>query len=499
MSNILTVEGISKAFPGVKALDSVNFELKKGEVHALVGENGAGKSTLMQILAGIYEKDEGTILKEGHQINIRSKLEAEQFGISIVYQESSLLQNLSVYENLFSGEPPSGRTGIINWKLLRKNGDELLKKLNLEVNPFAQVGTLSAAAQKMIEITRALSKNFQILILDEPTASITVEETDELFAMIKKLKNEGKSIIYISHRLKELQEIADRVTILKDGKHVGTFNIQDITEADICEKMVGRKLSKISYKSQKQKNTVFEIINLSGQGFSDINFQLKEGEFLTITGLTGAGRTELALTLFGILQKEKGEILIDGNKCKIGSPREAMRYGLAYVTEDRNKLGLFTEMSIVENMTSNNIDTYIERPFFRKNEFELLTFNNVREFKIRCSDIDQKVKTLSGGNRQKVCLSRWISFQPKILIVDEPTLGVDVGSKEEIYMMLNNLTEAGMTIIMISSDMIETLSMGDRIMVMHGGRIMGVLEGNDKKEENVVALASGIEINEVQQ
>ena len=497
MPALLTARGISKEFPGVKALDRVDFDLNKGEVHALVGENGAGKSTLMLILAGIYKRDQGVVSVDGVEYELAGKHAAENAGINIVFQESSLLQNLTVCENLFSGTPPLSRLGFISWKTLKKRAAALLGELNIDVDPLVLTGSLSTTTQKMIEIARALAKDFRILILDEPTACLTVEETEQLFGMIKKLKANGKSIIYISHRIKEIKEIADRVTILKDGRVVGAHDVPDVTEREICERMVGRELTSMNYVSQTREKVMLEVDNLSGKNFRNITFDLREGEFLTITGLTGAGRTELALALFGALPIDEGSIAIEGRTLRIRSPWKAMKAGIGYVTEDRKMLGLFMEMTIAENMESNNVDSLTPGVFSLTGSIERMALKNVEDFNIRCSGISQKVRTLSGGNQQKICLSRWTSYRPRILIVDEPTLGVDVGSKEEIYTILNQLTREGMSIIMISSDMIETLAMGDRIMVMHEGRVMGILDRDKITEEDVVALASGLELNEV--
>ncbi len=494
---ILRVQGVSKQFPGVKALDRVDLDLRKGEVLALVGENGAGKSTLMHILSGIYKRDEGNISVWGKVCELENKNAAEKAGIGTVFQESSLLAKLSVLENLFSGEPPQGKFGLINWKEMNNKAIKLLEELNIDVDVKVLAGTLSTATQKMIEIARALSKDFKILILDEPTASITVEESEQLFKLIKRLTQSGKSIIYISHRIKEIIEIADRVSVLKDGKHVGTYNISEITESEVCEKMVGRKLLDFNYLNQASDKTILKVENISGDKFSNISFNLKQGEFLTITGLTGAGRTELALSLFGKLPITSGKIFLNDNLCKFKSPKDAMNAGIGYATEDRKKLGLFMGMSIYENMESNNIDILNEGIFISRKNTEKMAEDNVSRFRIISSSIYQNVHSLSGGNQQKVCLSRWIYYQPKILIVDEPTLGVDVGSKEEIYTILNELTKEGMSIIMISSDMMETLSLGDRIMVMYEGRMMAVMDRKHCTEENIVALASGIEMKEV--
>lgn len=497
MTAHLAARGIGKAFPGVKALDGVDFDLASGEVHALVGENGAGKSTLMKILAGTYTRDAGVISVDEQEVMLGSKNAAEAAGISIVFQESSLLQNLTVAENLFCGQPPQTPRGLVDWKQMNAICRSLFKKLNIDVAPETITGSLSLATQKMIEITRALSRDFRILILDEPTAAIAAEETEQLFRVIRKLRDDGKSIIYISHRLQELKEIADRVTILKDGRLVGTYPMADIDEREICERMVGRELLGFAYESHIKDRVVLEVRQLCGKNFSNVSFTLKEGEFLTLTGLTGAGRTELALTLFGDLRPDGGEILIEEKQTRIRSPWAAMKAGIGYVTEDRKTLGLFMGMSISENMESNNIDSLTPGLLSLHKSITAMASKNVKDFNIHCSGIEQDVETLSGGNQQKVCLSRWISYQPKILIVDEPTLGVDVGSKEEIYSILNQLTRDGLSVIMISSDMIETLSMGDRILVMCEGRLMATLDREKTSEEEVVALASGIELTDM--
>jgi ribose transport system ATP-binding protein len=495
--SLLCATGICKTFPGVRALEDVDFELWRGEVHALVGENGAGKSTLMQILAGIYARDAGTVVVDSVEEALEDKHAAERAGISIVFQESSLLQNLTVCENLFSGDPPHGKLGLIDWKRAREVARALLADVHIDVDPLATTGSLSTTTQKMVEIARALANDFKILILDEPTAAITVEETEQLFAIIRKLRDAGKGIVYISHRIKEIREIADRVTILKDGRLAGTCDVADVSESEICERMVGRELMGLRYESKTRERVVLEVDGLSGRGFSDVTFDLREGEFLTVTGLTGAGRTELALSLFGALPVERGRVAIDGEPCRVRSPGEAMRAGIGYVTEDRKQLGLFMDMGIAENMESNNIDRLDPGPFSIRRSIESLASQNVRDFSIRCSGVDQPVGTLSGGNQQKVCLSRWISYNPRVLIVDEPTLGVDVGAKEEIYALLNRLTGEGLSIVMISSDMTETLSMGDRILVMCEGRAMGILDRERCSEETLVALASGLALEEV--
>ncbi|MCP4404819.1 MAG: sugar ABC transporter ATP-binding protein, partial [bacterium] len=445
----------------------------------------------------IYKRDGGVITIEGIEEELESKQVAEEAGIAIVFQESTLIQKLTILENLFSGNPPTNRFGFIDWNAAKRKANELLDELNIGLGHHVEVGTLSTATQKMIEIARALSKDFKILILDEPTASITVEETEQLFTLIRKLKANGKSIIYISHRLKEIMDIADRVSILKDGESVGTYNISDITEKQICYKMVGRELLDFHYVSHTTEDVLLEADRISGEGFTDLSFQVRKGEFLTITGLTGAGRTELALALFGYTPIHSGTIYINGHTHTIRSPRDAMEHGIGYVTEDRQNLGLFMDMSITENMESNNIDTLQPGPFASFEKAKLMAEKNVNDFNIQCSGVNQQVRYLSGGNKQKVCLSRWISYRPRLLIVDEPTLGVDVGAKEEIYTILNALSRDGIAIIMISSDMIETLSLGDKIMVMYEGGMMQILEREQTNEQEIVSYSSGIESHEV--
>jgi ribose transport system ATP-binding protein len=489
---VLSAKGICKSFPGVKALDAVDFELATGEVHALVGENGAGKSTLMKILAGTYQRDTGTVSVGGEAQALGDKSAARAAGISIVYQESSLLQNLTVAENIFSGDPPRTRFGLIDWPRMRQEARALLATLQLEIAPDCLTGTLSTTLQKMIEVCRALAQDFKVLILDEPTAAITVEETELLFTMIRRLKADGKSIIYISHRLSELTQIADRVTILKDGKRVGSYAIDGLSERDLCEKMVGRELLDFHYDSQQRERVVLEVRELSGDGFEEVSFSVREGEFLTVTGLTGAGRTELALTLFGDRRPSAGQIIVDGQARRFRNPWASMQSGIGYVSEDRKNLGLFLDMSIADNMESNNLDRVSTSPLSDRQALREMAANGVTDFGVKCASLQQSVKELSGGNQQKVSLARWTAFHPKVLIVDEPTLGVDVGAKEEIYNILNQLTAQGMAVIMISSDMLETLSMGDRIMVMCGGRVMKIVEREACSEADIVALASGL-------
>jgi ribose transport system ATP-binding protein len=448
----------------------------------------------MKILAGTYVRDAGTIEIAGQPQVLGSKPAAEEAGIAIVFQESSLLQNLTVAENVFSSDPPRTRFGFIDWSRMRSEAKRQLQALQLEIAPDCPTNSLSLTVQKMIEVCRALAKDFKVLILDEPTAAITVEETEQLFAMIRQLRADGKSIIYISHRLRELPEIADRVTVLKDGQLVGTYPIDALSERELCEKMVGRELLDFHYVGKARDKVVLDVRDLSGDGFSDVSFQLREGEFLTVTGLTGAGRTELALTLFGDRRPTAGQIVIDGKARRFRHPRSAVRDGIGYVSEDRKKLGLFLDMSIAANMEPNNLERLGSGPVSDQRAIAEMVDQGVADFGVKCADVSQPIKELSGGNQQKVCLARWTAFQPKVLIVDEPTLGVDVGAKEDIYTILNRLAADGMAIIMISSDMIETLSLGDRIMVMCDGRVSKIISREDCTEEEIVALASGLDL-----
>jgi ribose transport system ATP-binding protein len=489
---ILKASRVSKSFFGVHALKSVDFELRRGEIHALVGENGAGKSTLMNILAGIYPMDSGELFVGGKKREFRDHRTSQKCGISIVFQERSLLNNLTVTENIFGGLPPkSGVFGAIDWKKSSRKAKEYLDKIQLKVDMDAFVGELSTATQQMIEIAKAMSNEFEILILDEPTATITVDETKVIFELLKNLKRMGKSIIYISHRLKEIKEIADRATVLKDGEYIGTYDVNKISLEFLVSKMVGRDISdeRIIDRSLSGE-VILETRKLCGKGFHDIDLKLRKGEILTLTGLSGAGRTELARALFGESPATTGEILFEGKTVRIRSPGNAMALGLGYVSEDRKDLGLFLDMTVMENILAPNLKKFSRGMLVNGKQVEATAAEYCKRLDVKVQSIEQRASNLSGGNQQKICLAKWIIFNPKILIIDEPTKGVDVGAKFSIYGILRNLAHTGIGIIVISSDMVETLSLGTRIVVMSEGRMTGELERVKATEEQILMLAS---------
>jgi len=495
---ILEVKGISKKFPGVLALDRVDFQLKAGEVHALVGENGAGKSTLMHILGGIYRPDSGSILLNGDKVEFHNPLDAVRQGISIVFQELSLVQGLSVAENIFTNKKPVNKAGLINLDKLYKNTKEILQTFDEDIDPRTPIKYLSVAKQQVVEILKAISNNPKVLILDEPTSSLTQHETNKLFENIKLLKDKGISIIYISHHLQEIFEIADRVTVLRDGKHIDTLNIDSVDEARIVSLMVGREVSH-RYVSRVDKidknNVLLKVRGLTHKKlFKNISFDIHEGEIVGFAGLVGAGRTEIAKALFGLDKYESGEIFVEEKKVKINSPKEAMEKGIAYTSENRKLEGLFLDMDIKQNCVVPQLYSFSKGilGFLDEKKIGDFTEDYVKRLRIVTPSIRQKARNLSGGNQQKVLLSMWLGIKPRVLIVDEPTKGVDVGAKSEIYDILRNLANTGVGIAVISSDLLEVLAISDRIIIVKDGSIRGVLNNDEATEENVIAYATGV-------
>jgi ABC-type sugar transport system ATPase subunit len=489
---LLKLINISKQFPGVKALDKVCMDIRRGEVHALCGENGAGKSTLMNVLSGICRPDEGRILIDGKEIVIENQAKAQQLGISTVYQERSLASSLSIAENIFSGRHPVGRFGLINWRELYARALALLEIIDFgSIDLRTSVGSLSPSDQQMVEIAKALLIDAKILILDEPTTTITEKERVTLFRNIRKLKERGVAVFYISHRIAEVFEIADRVSVLKDGRYMGTMNVKEVQASDVIHLMVGRDLLEREYCCNATKDVVFEIRNFNSHRFREINFKLLKGEILTFAGLAGSGRTELARAIIGADRKAAGEVFIEGKKCSIGIPLDAIRNGIGYMPEDRKQQGLFLEMSIAENIYSAKIN--LKRGVVDKRKTIELEAQGFRaKLRITTPAVDKKVVELSGGNQQKVVLAKWLSLNPNILIVDEPTIGVDVGAKSEIYRILCDLTKEGTSIIIISSDISEVLAISDRVLVMSKGKITGEMTRTEATEEKIVQFASGL-------
>jgi ABC-type sugar transport system ATPase subunit len=498
-ATILETRGITKSFPGVRALDNVNFALEKGSVHALVGENGAGKSTLMLILGGVYRQDAGEILLEGRSVSFSSSHDANRAGISVVYQELSLVPNLSVAENIFAHRQPVRWANLIDWDRLHRRTNELLALFQSEkIDPRTPVGELSIAKRQVVEILKAISVDPKILILDEPTSSLTDVETKALFDNIRTLKSRGISVIYISHHLPEIFRIADTVTILRDGRHVCDSRVSDIDEDFLVTNMVGRKIGNMYGEPPAGRTigeNVFEAKRLSRRGkFRDISFRVDAGEIVGFAGLVGSGRTELGRAIFGAEPPDSGEMLLKGRPLTHRSPRQAIRSGIGYLTEDRKSHGLYMDFSIRENVVSNHLHDFSGSllGFLRGGRMEEFAEGRIRDFKIVARGPGQILNNLSGGNQQKVLLSTWFGIQPGFLIADEPTRGVDVGAKNDIYRLLRTLAARGIAIMLISSDLSEIIGISDRVYVMRHGDLVGELPRERVTEEAIISLATGL-------
>lgn len=499
---ILQMEQITKSFSGVKALEDVTFQVEKGEIHALVGENGAGKSTLMKILSGVYKKNEyeGRILVQGKEQRFMSTRDAEKAGISIIYQELNLIKSMSICENIFLGCERKDN-GVIQWNEQYRQTQELLEKVRLKENPGTMVGVLGVGKQQLIEIAKALNKNAGLIILDEPTASLTEVETGILMDILGELKKEGVTCIYISHKLDEVFHIADRVTVLRDGKVIVTKDISEVSESSLISYMVGRELTqRFPHEEHHAGEVILEVKDWSVRNpvipdkklIDHVQFQVKKGEILGIAGLMGAGRTELALSLFGILKPaQDSQLYFKGQKVQIRSPKQAIRRGISYVSEDRKRYGLVMDKDIRTNMSLASLSKLVRYGVINGNLEITRTHQYMRDLKIKASSIQQKVKNLSGGNQQKVILAKWMLTSPEVLILDEPTRGVDVGAKYEIYQIMNRLVSQGVAIVMISSELPEIIGMSDRIYVMHEGKINGELNREEATQERILYSAAG--------
>ena len=490
------MEYITKRFPGVLALDKVSMDLKKGEVHALVGENGAGKSTLMKILTGVYEADEGRIIYKGNEINITNPHDAQRKGISIIYQELNLIPHLTVAENIFIGREQLLYGVVVDRKKLNKMAKEILNMLHLDIDPNIPLKELSVSKKQMVEIAKALSFKSEILVMDEPTSALSESEIDELFKIIHRLQNEGVGIIYISHRLEELKHIVDRITIMRDGKFVGTYNYKNITLDEIIAKMVGRSLDKkFPQRETYMGEKLLEVKNLSRKGkLNNISFELFKGEVLGIAGLMGSGRTELARAIFGADKIDSGKIYLNEKNIAIKSPVDAIKAGIGYITEDRKIDGLALQLPVDTNIilaNANSISNFVG--ILIKKKKRKISQKYVNDLKIKTPHLEQLVKFLSGGNQQKIVVAKWLCKYSKILIMDEPTRGIDVGAKYEIYELIKNLAAEGVGIIMISSELPEILGLSDRILVLHEGNLAGILDKSEATQEKILNLATGIQ------
>lgn len=485
---ILRMENISKSFPGVKALDNVNFNVYENEVMALLGENGAGKSTLMKILSGVYEKDEGRIFLDGESLEVNSPRDATDKGIAIIHQELNLIPYLTVYENIFLGREVKKPSGALNKKRMLEDTKEILEKLKVDIDPTVMVNSLSIAQQQMVEIAKALSLNAKIIIMDEPTDTLTDQEVNSLFEIIHELKKQGKGLVYISHRLKEVFEVCDRLTILRDGEFIGERLVTEVDEVEVIRLMVGRTLDEqFPYVETDFQTEVLKVENLKNKYVNNLSFTLKKGEILGISGLVGAGRTELAKTLFGFYKKDSGKIILANEEVDIKSPREALDKGIVYVSEDRKSDGLILGMDVTSNITISSLDRFKTAIGLNKKKEQKVAGEYRDKINIKTPSLRQKVKNLSGGNQQKVAIAKSLLTDPQVLILDEPTRGVDVGAKREIYDLLNEIKKEGKSIIMISSEMPEILGMSDRILVMHDGEMRGCLSRKEATQEKIMS------------
>ncbi len=477
----------------MQALNNVDFSVLRGETHILLGENGAGKSTLVKILSGAYHKDAGEIFFDGEQIEISTPLDAQRKGISIIYQEFNLIPGLSVAENIFLGREPVKGNKLINWRVLNEDAKAILDKLHADVSPTALVATLSVAEQQLVEIAKALSFGAKLIIMDEPSATLTPAEIDRLFAVIRDLKRAGVSIIYISHHLDEIFEIGDRVTVLRDGELVATDDIKNVTKDMIIRWMVGRDLTN-TYppRTTTPGEVVLEVQNLSRRGeLHDISFHLRRGEILGIAGLVGSGRTELVRALYGADPIDRGEIKLHGRTLAIKTPKESIKNGIGFLPEDRKQEGLVLEQSVKNNVTLANLVKVVKNGIISGSAEKAAVDEYVRNLGIRTVNQQVLIKNLSGGNQQKVVLAKWLFTDSDILIFDEPTRGIDVGAKYEIYQLMNRLTEQGKSVIMVSSELPEIIGMSDRVLVLHNGRITGEYTRDQFDQELIMKNAAG--------
>ena len=485
---ILELNHITKTFPGVTALDDVHFDIRPGEVHALLGENGAGKSTLIKVASGVYEPDSGEIIIGGQPVRLGSPRDAQSHGIATIYQELLLYPELSVAENIFMGHAPRTRLGAIDWATMRSRSLEILASLNIDdMDVTRKVGSLTVGNRQRVEIAKALSMNARVLIMDEPTAAITESDVERLFSIIELLKQREVGIVYISHRLNEVFDIGDRVTVLRDGRYIATEPVDQMTEDKLVSMMVGRTIDNLFPKLDAQVGkVVLEVRNLTRKRVAhDVSFQLREGEIVGMAGLVGSGRSEIAQVIFGFTPAHAGSILVDGREVRITTPGQAMRYGIAYLPEDRGTQGLIRQMDLRANTSITVLRALSRATFINRQKETQLAHSTIQQLSIRAYGPQQLVGKLSGGNQQKVVVGKWLATRPRVLIVDEPTRGIDVGAKAEIHRLMSELAQQGMAILMISSEMPEILGMSDRILVMREGRLVAEFSRAEATQENI--------------
>jgi ribose transport system ATP-binding protein len=490
---LLSLEHIGKSFPGVRALDDVTLQVNAGEVHALVGENGAGKSTLMKILTGAVPKDAGTIRLDGREASIQNPGDALALGINMIHQELNLVPYLDVGQNIFLGREPTRAGGRMDWAALYENARARLALVGIDIDPKAIVGNLSIAQQQMVEIGKALSRQARLIVMDEPTSTLTEREIERLFELIRSLREQGVTLIYISHRLEEIYEVANRVTILRDGKWVGTHAIGDVTQAELVQQMVGRDIADLFQKeAASRQNVVLQVHHLSSADFlHDIHFELYRGEILGLAGLVGSGRTTLARTLFGAEKVTAGEVWIEGQRVSIASPQAAIRQGIGLVPEDRKEQALFLNMAVADNIAMSALSSLSRAGFIDFNRMRSVAQEYVGALDIRTPSLRQRARNLSGGNQQKTVIARWLVLKPRILILDEPTRGIDVGAKAEIHALMSQLAKQGVGILMISSELPEILGVSDRILVMREGKIAAEFARGAATQETIMLAATG--------
>jgi len=490
---LLSVKNIVKQFPGTLALNDVSLSVRKGEAHALVGENGAGKSTLMNIVGGVYPANSGVVEFNGAKVDFQNPKDAQDAGIGFVHQELNLCQHLSVAENIYMGSMPKSTGNMIDWKHLNADAREQLKRLNADFDSTAIVSTLTVAQRQIVEIVKALAINVKLLILDEPTSSLTEQETQLLFKIIKEIKGQGISILYISHRLEEIFEVCDSLTVLRDGALVKSVQIGEVNTEQIIQMMVGREIKDMyPPKSQETGSVFMEVKDFAREGvFNDVSFTVKKGEILGFYGLVGAGRSEVMRSVCGIDPHQGGEIYLEGKKLEIKEYSDMINMGVGYITEDRKAQGLFLHRSVAQNVSAATLDKIKKGLFVQSAAEQELADKYVKMLAVKCSSLNENVNDLSGGNQQKLMIGKWLAISPKLLILDEPTRGIDVGAKSEIHKLLRQLCNDGVCVVIISSELPEILGLSDRVVIMHEGIVCGEVAGDEISEEKIIVFASG--------
>jgi rhamnose transport system ATP-binding protein len=492
-SPIFVIEGVSKRFDATQALSEVSLSLQPGEVHGLVGENGAGKSTLIKIMTGIHTGDEGTMQFAGSEFDPRDAADAQLQGVAAIYQEPSIFPDMTVAENIFIGHQDRG--WLVDWKRMMSEAEEILTKLSIDTDPSMPAAGLSVAGQQGVEIAKAISLDTKVLIMDEPTAALSAHEVERLFNQVRQLRDSGVAVLFITHRLDEIFAICDRISVFRDGHHISTRPIDEVTEESLVREMVGRDPSEFFARGEHPEGeVVLEVDSLSQAGkFMDVSFQVRKGEVLGFAGLVGAGRTDIALALFGIERPDSGTVKLEGQKLSVSSPNEALDHGIAYLSEDRRALGLSMTQSVTANITLATLVRYTSRLGMVARGAETRDAAVLRDrLDIKTPDLDTPVENLSGGNQQKTMLAKWLNAEPKVLILDEPTRGIDVGAKADVHKFIDELAESGIAIIMISSDLPEVLAMSDRIAIMREGRLMTIVSITDATQEGVMEVAVGV-------